>query len=97
NRTIAEILSDTSTSFDFVSAHSAGLEVGMGGDTIGADRYGIWSFEPIGMQAQPASEAVSRLFYVGDTGGSDISSDDNCTRETRLQFIEFNPMRIRLD
>jgi len=97
NRTIAEILSDTSSSIDFVSAHSAGLEIGMGGDMTELDSYGIRSFEPIGMQALPDSEAVSRLFYVGDTGGNDISDDENCLRETRVQFIEFNPLQVRLN
>lgn len=97
NRTIVEILSDTSSSFDFVSAHRAGLEIGMGGDSAATDLYGIASFEHWAVQGLPSSEAVSRLFYIGDTGGSDISSDDDCTRETRLHFIEFNPMQIRLN
>lgn len=95
-KTIAEILSDTSSSFNFVGP-GAGAEVAMGGANISEDRFGFSTNEEVRMRALPNTEAVSRLFFVGDTGGSDISSDDSCRRETRIQYIEFNPLRIRLN
>lgn len=95
-RRITEILSDTSSSFNFVD-EAAGGEFTMGRDTVSEDQFGFLTYEDIKMRALPNTEAVSRLFFVGDTGGTDISEDDSCVRETRIQYIEFNPLRVRLN
>ncbi len=46
----------------------------------------------------PALEGglVSFFHIVGDTGGDDISSDDNCNDDTRIEKIEFFPVRVIL-
>ena len=36
-----------------------------------------------------------RFFHiVGDTGGPDISTDDNCKEDTRIVKLEFNPVQV---
>ena len=47
----------------------------------------------------PAVEgALVKFFHiVGDTGGPDISDDDNCHDDTRIVKIEFFPAKIKLD
>jgi hypothetical protein len=44
----------------------------------------------------PALEgkAVKYFHIVGDTGGDDISNDDNCNDDTRIEKIEFFPMQV---
>ncbi len=44
----------------------------------------------------PALEgrAVKFFHIVGDTGGDDISNDDNCNDDTRIEKIEFLPMEV---
>jgi hypothetical protein len=44
--------------------------------------------------AQPG--LVSRFRVIGDTGGDDISDDDNCRCDTRLEGVDFNPIPIAL-
>ena len=38
--------------------------------------------------------AVRTFSIVGDTGGPDISDDDNCNDDTRIERIEFNPLNV---
>lgn len=47
---------------------------------------------------EPAVEGVLVKFFhiVGDTGGPDISDDDNCNDNTRIAKIEFFPAKIKL-
>lgn len=43
----------------------------------------------------PLEGALVQYFHiVGDTGGDDISNDDNCNDDTRIQKIEFFPVRV---
>jgi len=44
----------------------------------------------------PALEGRAVRFFhiVGDTGGDDISNDDNCNDDTRIERIEFLPMQV---
>jgi hypothetical protein len=42
------------------------------------------------------TELVKLFAIVGDTGGLDISDDDNPKNDTRIVAIEFNPVRIEL-
>lgn len=44
----------------------------------------------------PAIEGTLVRFFhiVGDTGGADISDDDNCNGDTRIVKIEFNPVTV---
>lgn len=39
---------------------------------------------------------VARMVVVGDTGGGDISTDNNCNCDTRINLIEFNPITVTL-
>lgn len=47
----------------------------------------------------PATEGTLVKFFhiVGDTGGDDISTDDNCNDDTRIEKIEFFPVRLELE
>lgn len=44
----------------------------------------------------PAVEGTLVKFFhiVGDTGGDDISNDDNCNDDTRIEKIEFFPVKV---
>lgn len=44
----------------------------------------------------PATEGTLVKFFhiVGDTGGDDISTDDNCKDDTRIEMIEFFPVKV---
>ena len=44
----------------------------------------------------PALEGTLVRFFhiVGDTGGADISDDDNCNDDTRIVKLEFNPVNV---
>ncbi len=46
----------------------------------------------------PATEGtLVRFFYiVGDTGGNDISDDNNCNDDTRIVKIEFAPVSVEM-
>ncbi|MEZ5040128.1 MAG: hypothetical protein R2828_09555 [Saprospiraceae bacterium] len=46
----------------------------------------------------PAIEGTLVKFFhiVGDTGGPDISDDDNCNDDTRIVKLEFNPVKVTL-
>ena len=46
----------------------------------------------------PAIEGTLVRFFhiVGDTGGPDISDDDNCNDDTRIVKLEFNPVQVTL-
>ena len=39
---------------------------------------------------------VSTMEIVGDTGGWDISTDDNCENDTRILKVVFNPIKVEL-
>lgn len=39
---------------------------------------------------------VNRFKIVGDTGGDDISDDNNCKQDTRIVDISFNRIRVEL-
>jgi hypothetical protein len=39
---------------------------------------------------------VKFFHFVGDTGGSDVSDDENCNDDARIVKIEFFPIRLEL-
>ncbi|WP_373548108.1 hypothetical protein [Haliscomenobacter sp.] len=46
-------------------------------------------------QVPPTEGTLVRFFHiVGDTGGPDISEDDNCNDDTRIVKLEFNPVKL---
>lgn len=46
----------------------------------------------------PLDGALVKFFHiVGDTGGDDISNDDNCNDDTRIEKIEFFPMKVIME
>jgi hypothetical protein len=44
----------------------------------------------------PSSGPVSMILVVGDTGGDDISTDNDCTCDTRIRRIEFKPLSVTI-
>ena len=38
---------------------------------------------------------IRRMAIVGDTGGDDISTDNDCTDDTRIESVQFFPIKIR--
>ena len=44
----------------------------------------------------PSSGPVQLFAIVGDTGGPDISTDENPKDDTRIDGIRFRPIQIRL-
>ncbi|MEP7376568.1 MAG: hypothetical protein ABI675_24435 [Chitinophagaceae bacterium] len=49
------------------------------------------------VQVPPVEGALVKFFHiVGDTGGPDISTDNNCNDDTRIVKIEFFPVRIKM-
>jgi hypothetical protein len=50
------------------------------------------------VQVPSVDGALVKFFHiVGDTGGPDISDDDNCNDDTRIVKIEFFPAKIKLE
>jgi hypothetical protein len=80
---VAEILSARSSS-SHVTCTAAGLQIiGPGGN-------------PNLTTVPPVTGGLVRAFeIVGDTGGPDISNDDDCSDDTRMRVV-FNPIRLRL-
>ncbi len=79
---IAGILTSTESSVDFVS-RAAGFEIGGCGD---------------GEVHTPSITGglVSQMEIIGDTGGADISSDDDCSCDTQIRSIDFNRIQLAL-
>jgi len=49
------------------------------------------------VQVPSVDGALVKFFHiVGDTGGPDISDDNNCNDDTRIVKIEFFPAKIKL-
>lgn len=49
------------------------------------------------VRVPPVEGALVKFFHiVGDTGGPDISNDDNCNDDTRIVKIEFFPVRVKM-
>jgi hypothetical protein len=47
------------------------------------------------VQVPPVDGTLVKFFHiVGDTGGEDISNDDNCNDDTRIMKIEFFPLKL---
>ncbi len=80
--TIDRIISDQNARCDFVSTHGGG-EVGSSGD-------GDVNIPPI------TGALVQRFEIIGDTGGDDISDDNNCSGDTKIKRIHFYPIRVAL-
>lgn len=81
-RRIMAINSETQSSCDFISgAASAQFGFPGGGNTV---------YRP------PLTGSLARVFeIVGDTGGDDISSDNDCGDDTRIT-VRFNPISLTL-
>lgn len=49
------------------------------------------------VQVPPVEGTLVKFFHiVGDTGGADVSHDDNCNDDTRIVKIEFFPARVKM-
>jgi hypothetical protein len=50
------------------------------------------------VQLPSVDGALVKFFHiVGDTGGPDISDDNNCNDDTRIVKIEFFPAKVKLE
>ena len=74
-------LSDTTSSADFVS-DPAGFEVGSPGSSPAVQHPPVLG-----------GTLVQDFQIVGDTGGDDISTDDNCDQDTSIRVV-FNPVTL---
>lgn len=84
----------------------AGIESGKYSEVKYISRPGVNSFSPAGlvqMLGNVRSETVpfkddglvTRWHITGDTGGNDISTDNNCNDDTQIA-IQLNPVKIKL-
>ncbi|HMR92004.1 MAG TPA: hypothetical protein PKC69_06810 [Chitinophagaceae bacterium] len=49
------------------------------------------------VRVPPTEGALVKFFHiVGDTGGDDISTDNNCNDDTRIVKLEFFPVRVKM-
>lgn len=82
-RRISQILSTNETTIDFVSPSAGAQFIGPVGDSSNT----VSVTEP--------TNFIRRMRIVGDTGGNDISTDDDCNDDTRIENISFFPIKIR--
>lgn len=80
---VVEVLSATQSRTEAVSA-AAGFQVVFPGGTQ------IVASPPV-----YDGDLVREFLIVGDTGGNDISTDDNCSDDTRISVV-FNPVTVRV-
>ncbi len=45
----------------------------------------------------PAGGPVRQFLIIGDTGGGDVSNDDDCTCDTQIRRIDMQPLQVYLD
>lgn len=82
-KTIAQILTPEVTSFTYISQGSGTQFIGPNGN----------SGNTVNITAP--MNFIKQMAIVGDTGGDDISTDTDCTDDTRIENIRFFPIKIR--
>jgi hypothetical protein len=82
SKRIAQILTPRVTTFDVLNSDD-------GTQFIRNERTGNVEILP------PPNNFIAGLTFVGDTSGDDISSDTDCTDDTRIIRIDFYPIKIR--
>jgi len=87
---IKSIRSNSTSTFNKILKGGGRNEMFEGGD---GDRHILL----MGDKYLSSSGPVSRMVVVGDTGGADISTDNNCTNDTRIELVEFNPIIVELE
>lgn len=83
NRRIAQIITPTTTNIDFVSLRGGMQVIGAVGDSSNT----VTITEPMNF--------IRSMNIVGDTGGDDISNDNDCNDDTRIENIRFFPIKVR--
>lgn len=83
NRRIAQIITPATTNIEFISPPGGIQIIGPVGDSSNT----VTITEPMNF--------VSSMSVVGDTGGNDISTDNDCSDDTRIENIRFFPIKIR--
>lgn len=83
NRRIAQIITPTTTNTTFLSPPGGIQIIG----PIGNSSNTVTLTEPLNF--------IQNMEIVGDTGGDDISTDNNCHEDTRIENIRFFPIKIR--
>ena len=83
NRQIAQILSPRTTIINFISP-SAGIQyIG----ATGTSNNTVTNTEPMNF--------IKRMAIIGDTGGNDISTDNDCSDDTRIESVTFFPIKVQ--
>ncbi|MEC4005757.1 hypothetical protein OX283_013885 [Flavobacterium sp. SUN052] len=83
NRRIAQILSPITTNINFISPSAGTQFIG----ATGTSNNTVTNTEPMNF--------IKRMAIVGDTGGDDISTDNDCTDDTRIENISFFPIKVQ--
>lgn len=74
-------------------AHS---EVNFTGNGAGAE-FGICGDgSPVEINLEALQNPVRSISIIGDTGYDDISNDENCACDTKINFIKFHPVSLRV-
>lgn len=84
-KTIAQILTPDTSSVTFISQGAGAQFIGPNGNSGNT----VVVTEP--------TNFIKRMRIVGDTGGDDISTDNDCTDDTRIESIEFFPIKVRFN
>ena len=85
NRRIAQILSPISTNINFISPSAGAQFIG----ATGTSNNTVTNTEPMNF--------IKRMAIVGDTGGDDISTDNDCNDDTRIESVHFFPIKVRFE
>lgn len=80
---ITQILSPAETRVEFVSPSGGTQFIGPNGNSGNT----VTVTQPMNF--------IKRMAIVGDTGGEDISTDDDCTDDTRIENITFFPIKVQ--
>lgn len=79
-----------------ITGNSAEVILGLARTGVAAVPDGTDHIHIVTASGDDRTELVKLFAIVGDTGGADISDDDNPKNDTRIVAIEFNPVRVEL-
>jgi len=87
---IKSIRSVSKTTFNKILIGGGRNEMFQGGD---GDRHILLRGDKYLSKSGP----VKKMIVVGDTGGTDISTDNDCNNDTRIELIEFDPIIVEFE
>jgi hypothetical protein len=83
NKRIVSIISQAVSEVCFIGSRAGGEFIGCNDGEVITKKLGV-------------ADPVRQFQIIGDTGGGDISNDDNCYCDTQIRGIEFNSISISL-